>query len=168
VAIPDSWNTSIPNRLRVIAFSSGRVLGYLLHPSGSTLAALEATSATLATGGTLATGKPGLYDYNATATAITRYYDDMAVSTPAAEPIAVYGGRTMQVRYDATIRDDATGTYTGRPASYRGDRLLIPVGTSRVLVKARRNDIETVADNNVTDATQVQVGWTPRGLAVPR
>jgi hypothetical protein len=37
-----------------------------------------------------------------------------------------------------------------------------------VLVKARRNDIETALDDQVTDATQIQIGWTPRGLAVPR
>jgi hypothetical protein len=37
-----------------------------------------------------------------------------------------------------------------------------------VLAKARRNDVDTAADENVTDATQIQVGITPRGLAVPR
>jgi hypothetical protein len=35
-------------------------------------------------------------------------------------------------------------------------------------VKARRNDIDTGKDDTPTDATQVQVVWTPRGLAVPR
>jgi hypothetical protein len=37
-----------------------------------------------------------------------------------------------------------------------------------VLVKARRNDVETAADSNVTDATQIQIAYTPRGIAVPR
>jgi hypothetical protein len=42
----------------------------------------------------------------------SRYYDDFTVSTPAAEPIALYSGRNMQIRYDDTIRQDSTGTYT--------------------------------------------------------
>jgi hypothetical protein len=164
-----AWTPLAYFAIRLIVFSSGRTLAWFMGSSKtSILGVIEASSTALATGGTLASGKPGIYDTSTHATTATRYYDDMAVSTPAAEPIAVYTGQTMQVRYDATIRDDATGTYTGRPASYRGDRLLIPVGTSRVLVKARRNDIETVADNNVTDATQVQVAVTPRGLVVPR
>jgi hypothetical protein len=44
----------------------------------------------------------------------------------------------------------------------------MPVGTSRVLVKARRGDVETVTDDYATDSTQLQVGFTVRGLAVPR
>jgi hypothetical protein len=37
-----------------------------------------------------------------------------------------------------------------------------------VLALARRNDIEAANSTNVTDSTRIQVGWTPRGLAVPR
>jgi hypothetical protein len=80
----------------------------------------------------------------------------------------IFSGRNMQIRYDDTVRQDATGTYTGRPPIYRGSRFLVDVGTSRVLVKARRNDVDMAEDPNVTDALQVQVGVTPRGLVVPR
>jgi hypothetical protein len=44
----------------------------------------------------------------------------------------------------------------------------VPTGTSRVMVKARRNDVEVASDPNVTDATQIQIAYTPRGVAVPR
>jgi hypothetical protein len=90
----------------------------------------------------------------------------VAVASP--EPIAIYSTRTLQFRYDDTIRDDSTGTYSGRPQSYRGSRCLIPVGTSRVLAKARRNDVVTALDDQVTDSTKIQVAYTPRYLAVPR
>jgi hypothetical protein len=45
----------------------------------------------------------------------TNSYDDFAVSTPAAEPIAVYSGRNMQIRYD-----DVSGRT--RPARTRAAR----------------------------------------------
>jgi hypothetical protein len=133
----------------------------------ATYATVESTLTQLATGGTLASGKSGIYDYNEQA-GITRYYDNFAVYTPTAEPIVVYSGRNMQVRHDDTIRQDSTGTYTGWPQSYRGSRFLVPTGTSRVMVKAKRNDVDVDQDANVTDATQIQIAYTPRGLAVPR
>lgn len=156
-------------RARLITYASGLIVGQVLSDSGTALAALVASSTVTATGGTLQTGKPGLRDFGAgTDLTHSRWLTEFATSVPAAEPIALYSGRNMQIRYDDTLRQDSTGTYTGRPASYRGSRFLVPVGTSRVLVKARRNDTDTSIDDNVTDATQIQVGWTPRGIAVPR
>jgi hypothetical protein len=155
-------------RLRLIAFASGRVIGQVMSDSGGLLTELQVLSTVVATGGALQTGKPGLRDRSIGNMTANRYFTGFSVSTPTAEPIAIYSGKNMQVRYDDVLRQDAAGTYSGRPQSYRGSRFLVPVGTSRVLVKARRNDIEVVTDANFTDATQIQVGWTPRGLAVPR
>jgi hypothetical protein len=166
-----SWTRaqSTSYRLRMVAFASGRVIAQVMSDSGAVLVQLDGNSSALATGGTLQTGKPGLMDMTIAAVgALGRRFTAFAVSTPTAEPIAIYSGKNMQVRYDDVLRQDSAGTYSGRPQSYRGGRFLVPVGTSRVLVKARRNDIETVTDANFTDATQIQVGWTPRGLAVPR
>jgi hypothetical protein len=150
-------------------YVSGRAIARILDAAGtSVLLTVETQSSALATGGTLASGSSGLYDFCNAATGSVRYYDSVATFTPSAEPIALYSGRNMQFRHDETIRQDSTGVYTGRPPSYRGSRFLVPVGTSRVLVKARRNDVEVSTDANVTDATQIQVAYTPRGLAVPR
>jgi hypothetical protein len=160
---------SVVYRMRLIAYATGRTIAQLLSDAGVVLLQLDATSSALATGGTLASGKPGLRDQNKTAAVnAQRLYTQVAVTTPPAEQIALYSGKSMQVRYDDTLRQDSTATYYGRPPSYRGSRFLVPVGTSRVLVKARRNDANAALDDQVTDATQIQVGWTPRGLAVPR
>lgn len=159
---------SLTCHLRLIAFASGRAIAQAFSSSGALLAQTEMSTSALATAGTLATGKPGIWDFPNTTSGRVRYYDNFSTSVPSSEPIAIYSGKTMQVRYDDTIRDDSTGTYTGRPQSYRGSRFLVPVGTSRVLAKVRRNDIDTATDPNVTDSTKIQVGWTPRGLAVPR
>jgi hypothetical protein len=156
-------------RFRLIAFSTGRALGYVLADDGTTvLVSLDASSSALATSGALVNGKAGLRDRPTGATVGSRYFTAFSVSTPPTEPIAIYSSRTIQFRYDDTIRDDSTATYTGRPQSYRGSRCLIPPGTSRVFAKARRNDVVTALDDQVTDSTKIQVGWTPRYLAVPR
>lgn len=167
--LPASLGSNAYYTIRLTAFSSGRaVLSLLNEYATTTHATVETSSSALATGGALDDGKPGLIDANPNLDPITRYYDNVTVSTPPAEAVAVYSGQSIEFRHDDTIREDSTGTYYGRPQSYRGSRFLVPVGTSRVLVKARRNDVETAADDNVTDATQIQVGVTPRGLVVPR
>jgi hypothetical protein len=132
------------------------------------LASLEGQSSSLATGGTLATGKPGIYDIKTGAGNSGHWYDDFTVSIPPAENVALYpSGRTLEIRHDDVIRQDSTGTYYGRP-TYRGTRFLVPPGASRLAVKARRNDVETAPDATVTDSTGVQVGYRTRGLVVPR
>lgn len=155
-------------QVRLIVFASGRVIAHHRLSSGVIAKVIDTTDSALATGGTLATGKPGFYDQNTAANSPGRFYGNFYVATPTAEPIALYSGRNMEVRHDAIIRQDSTGVYTGVPPSYRGSRFLVPPGTSRVLAKARRRDVDVNPDENVTDATQIQVGWTPRGLAVPR
>jgi hypothetical protein len=169
------WSRSI-HTLQATVYASGAFSARLYAAVAGTDATpgtqwgeISGSSSALATGGTLDDGKPGFFDiYTGTGSDRRRHYDDFQVTTPPAEPVVIYSGRNMQVRHDDTFRQDSTGTYTGGPSSYRGTRFLIPGGTSRVLVKARRNDIDTAADDNVTDATQVQVLGTPRGLAVPR
>jgi 3D (Asp-Asp-Asp) domain-containing protein len=156
-------------RVTLTAYATGTIIARLLSDAGQEVVRVTASSSVLATGGALASGKSGLFDRMADPTTFAdRYYDDFAVSTPAAEPIALYSGRTLEVTHEKTVRLDSTGVYPGRPASYNGSRFLVPPGTSRVAVLARRNDIEAAVSTNVTDSTRIQVGWTPRGTAVPR
>ena len=160
---PNNWYA-----IRMVVFASGMYSIVLLDSPGNLLARINGTDANLATGGTLATGKPGFIDYNPTGTVYQRYYDFFYAATPGVEPVAMYSGRQLEVRYNDTLRQDSTGVYYGRPPAYRGSRFLVPPGTSRVLVKARRFDVELAQDEFIADNTQIQVAYTPRGLAVPR
>jgi hypothetical protein len=154
--------------LRLVVFSSGRAILTLLDSSRTTtIQSIEASASALGAGGALDDGGAGLFDNNG-GSAVTRYYDDFSIAVPPAEPVVINPGQSMQITSDDVIREDATGTYYGRPPTYRGSRFLVPAGTSRVLAKANRNDVDTASATNVTDATQIQVGITPRGLAVPR
>jgi hypothetical protein len=167
-----AWHT-----LRVVVFASGRVIGWMFNTvTGALLASLEAVDARLATGGALATGNPGFIDYNPSADSGSnpiRYFDDFYAATPAPEPIVIHSGRSIQFRHDGVVREDATGTYSGPPHEYVGGRFFVPPAGSagrraRVAVIARRNDVMTMADDNIADSTTVQAFVTPRYLVVPR
>jgi len=153
--------------IRLVVYASGRARADLLL-NGAITATIDVFNSALATGGALATGKSGIGDRNTAAAASTRAYDNFYVATPFAEAISLYSGRTAEFRYDDALRQDSAGTYYGRPPVYRGTRFLLPTGTSRVMAKARRWDVEMGYDSNPADATQIQVGYQARGLAVPR
>jgi hypothetical protein len=125
----------------------------------------------LATGGTLASGKPGFVDQD-TSDPATRNYDNFLAFAPVADAVC-FSGQSIEFRSDDTIREDSTGTYWGRPQEYRGAPFFIPPAgdenrTSRVAVMLRRNDIYAMAAPNVSDNQTVEVRYTPRYLYLPR
>lgn len=164
--------------LRLVVFTSGRAIGSVMDKNGAEVETVQIQHSSLATGGALATGKIGFADYQATSFASTRYYDDFYSATPPAESIVCYSGQSIQFRNDGTLREDATGTYWGPPAEDIGSRFYVPSAggpnrKARVAVMARRFDIETNLDddltsNATTDSTTVDAYVTPRYLAVPR
>lgn len=165
--------TAIWHRLRLIVYSSGAGYFALLGDNGNALATATFSSPVLATGGALDDGKVGFGDYNGTATAITRYYDEFYSGIPPSESVACYAAQSIEFREDDMLREDSTGTYWGPPPEPRaGLRGLPPAGTrarkSRLAVVARRNDVTTATDDQITDSTAVQVIHTPRYLNAPR
>lgn len=175
VYVPTYYTPNFWWGIRLTAYTTGTVIAEL-RPGTATnapLYVLRASSSAVATGGALATGKPGFSDLNSNSIALTRFYNWFAVGTPTAEPIVINSGRILEVRSDATLRADSAGTYYGPVPAYRGSRFLVPQAgdenrTSRVLVKAHRQDIETMDAANVTDSLTAQVNYTPRYLVVPR
>ena len=165
--VPDAnrWYT-----IRLIAFASGTLICDLLDDAGKTVATVKATSTSAAAGGALASGRAGMLDRSASAT--TRYYDEFYAATPAAEPIVVHAGQSIEFRHDDVLRENAAGTIYGRPASYRGAPFRLPAAgdknrPSRLLVKARRADVDGDADSQIADNTTVEVRYRPRYLVVP-
>jgi hypothetical protein len=79
----------------------------------------------------------------------------------------------MQFRSDSTIAMDSTGTYYGPVPEYRGSRFYVPQAgeanrTSRIIVKADRNDLEESDQQVIADAFTAQVYYTPRYSVIPR
>lgn len=160
-------------KLRLIVFSSGQLVATLMDVRGSTLSEIRAFHSSLATAGALASGKPGIADYNGNSAASSRYYDDFYAATPAPEPIALHASQSIEFRSDTTLREDSTGTYAGPPPQYVGGRCFVPPAggpgrKTRIAVMAKRNDVESMPDDNIADSTTVDVLVTPRYIAVPR
>ncbi|MGH2874942.1 MAG: hypothetical protein ACRDLV_01695, partial [Solirubrobacteraceae bacterium] len=159
--------------LRLVAFASGRALGALLDVNGAVVASVDTLSGAdfLATGETLASGKAGFADQDSAALT-ERWYGRFYVATPTAEPLIIRSGESLEIRSDANLRASADGTTYGRIPS-RGSRLFIPPAgeaarTSRIMVRAIREDPITMASLNHTDDTDLAVYYTPRYLTVPR
>ena len=129
----------------------------------------SASDSTLLTGGTLDDGKVGIVDWQpAAAPASTRSYANFTVS-PVEPDAVIFSGRAAEFRHNVAIRQNAAGTIYGNMPLYRGSRFYIPPEgddslQSRIVVKARRNDVEHAQDNNIADSTTARVYWTPRFL----
>jgi hypothetical protein len=128
----------------------------------------------LATGGALASGKPGLYDAHVgvLGVASTRSYDNFLAFVPAGNAVA-FANQSIEFRSDDTVREDSTGTYWGRPPEYRGAPFFVPPAgdknrTSRVVVMARKNDVQTMPNPTVGVNVTVGAFYTPRRLYLPR
>jgi hypothetical protein len=160
-------------RLRLVVYATGIARALLLDENDAIVEDGALSHSTLATGGTLATGRPGFIDTNGGATAVTRYYDNFYAATPTAEPVVMYSGRTAEIRSTMAIRPDSTGTYYGDVPAYRGSRFFVPpAGTrgrkARIAVMARRNDVVVNPDDQIADSTTIQAFVTPRFVNVPR
>ena len=156
-------------RLIAIVDSYGAVTAYLQQGSILYLAA-QGYSADLATGGTLATGKVGLFDWTTGATACTRTYYGLYVYG-ASTDYAIPASQSLEIRHDRVIREDAGGTLWQPPSSYKGDYLLVPPAgregrSVRWIAKASRGPIETGFDSGI-DNISARLTYTPRYLVVP-
>jgi hypothetical protein len=152
-------------------FANGAVGLSLTDLAGTTTyATAQGSSADLATGGTLATGKTGLYDVVDDTASITRYFDDFTVFVPTTDA-AIFASQSLELRSDQVIREDSGGTLWQRPSSYEGDYPTFPPAgkesrSVRTIVKACRNDPTTGVDTAIDDLS-FRATVTPRYLQVP-
>jgi hypothetical protein len=132
---------------------------------------LSGSSAALATGGALASGKCGVYDFCA-APVSTRLIESVSVQSLPAVPYCIQPSQSMQVRSDSAITTDPTGAVYGPVQQYRGSHFFPPQDgsanrTSRVIVKADRNDLNESDQQTIGDSFTVTPAYTPRYLVIP-
>lgn len=171
VSLPFSieLNTSYTVRLAVFAGGVWTARVSLASAAGTSFTVGGQDSA-LATGGTLASGRFGMYDACLASNAITRTYDNFAAWTPVPDA-AVFASQSLEVRHDRVIREDSTGAIWTPVSSYAGDYLLIPptgpdARTNRFIVKGSRNAPGNGADSGIDDIS-ARLTYTPRWLVVP-
>ncbi len=129
---------------------------------------------TLATGGTLATRKPGLVDYcsqSAGSSLPLRFYENF-FAWAVVPDAAIFTGQSLTLGANYATREDSTGTFSTNISDRRGRYLKIPPAgpegrSTRLVVMALRNDPYTMGDVAAIDDLSAQLYVTPRGLVVP-
>jgi hypothetical protein len=161
----------VAHTMRVLIDATGRLLiWFFAAGSGGGEPVLVDMRSELATGGALATGKPGLIDINQNATAATRTYDNFAVFTPTKDA-AVFASQSIEVRHDRVIREDSGGTIWSEVSKNEGDYLYVPPAgkegrTLRMIAKFCRNDPTNFPDSGIDDIS-ARLSYRPRGLVAP-
>lgn len=129
--------------------------------------------ADLATGGTLASGAAGVFDWApSTGYGTARYYGadgQFLVWVPVSDA-ACFASRSIQFGSSACVRQDTGGTYWVPVSTYEGDYLFCPSGgqegrTTEFLVKMCRSNPYTGTDSAIDDLS-ARPYVTPRGLVV--
>ena len=128
--------------------------------------------ADLATGGTLASGKVGLYDSYTSAEEGFRGMDGYQLMGAEEPGVVCYSGKQVEFNHEGVLRQDSTGEYDGPPDEYRGAGLeLQPAGDqgliNRVAVRMRRNDATVESAEHVEDKQTIEIKARERFL-VPR
>jgi hypothetical protein len=164
-----SFPTTGTNPLRLTIDAAGRWFAYAGTQAPISLVA-SGQDPVLATGGALASGKGGIVDWNPSAQALTRSVDNF-FAAPATQDATMFAGRQVELRSDRIRRQDSTGALWTDPSKYEGDYLRIPPAgregrTSRIIVKAARNDPASAADAGIDDIS-ARLYYTPRYLVVP-
>jgi hypothetical protein len=160
-----------PTPLSLLVYASGLVIGTLDY--GSTHREITAIDPDLATGGALASGKGGLYDTIPNA-GWTRFYDDVVISTPVPEALALANGRSLRILDNGALQESADALTWDDPQGYSGAYAELPPAgrtgrVTRVAALAHRADLLSAAYTPIaTDALQMQVLYTPRVRVVPR
>jgi hypothetical protein len=114
-------------RLWCSVSATGMLRAVLTTDSGAEIARVSLYDPQLATGGTIATGTARFLESNPlSGTPNTRYYDDIYITTPPAEQMVCFSGQSIEVRHNATLREDSTGVYGGLPQEYVGARFTVP------------------------------------------
>ena len=163
------------HRLGLDVDASGNVK-VLFGPFNSTslTTVISVTDSALATGGSLASGRYGIYHENRNAAAQPADFDNFTATVPSAsstidQPV-VFSGRKLQVTNEAALTASSDGAYLANTPVREGNYLLLPPATrngqkSRIVVRARRDDIEEqFEDTGLTDDLTAKLSVTPRVL----
>jgi len=165
-------NVGVYQTFRLQVMATGTYYGWSAvqgQPLGSPL--FSGWHSSLATGGALATGKPGFYDERAGSSAVTRNFDNFWAATPTTDA-AVYAGQSLAVTHSGAERENAAGITWNRVANYEGtyDRPG-PSGaegrTLRTIIKPARFKVAGALLEPAIDDMSARRFVIPRYLNVP-
>lgn len=135
---------------------------YALKMAGTTY--LTGQDPDLETGGTLASGHVGIFG-NAEALisgTTTLYFDNIVAFTSAPATHVINASKSVQLSSSSLEKEPTTGTVWSKETLDGGYPKLNPNRVSRIVVKARRKNVDLYPDANVEDKLKVSLTVTPR------
>lgn len=161
----DEWFT-----IRLYVDAAGRWSVRIFRPGTSrSLGFYAGSDSVLATAGTLATGKPGFFDYN-NATACTRDYDNFAAWAQPPDAV-LHASQSAELRHDGMFREDSTGVAYGPVSHVTGDLPRLPPSglenrPVELFLKASRGDLDELSDSGIDDVS-ARAFYRPSWLHIP-
>lgn len=158
--------------LRLMVLASGQTTFTLFNTATTaTYATLTASSSALATGGTLATGKPGIFDRNTGTETFVRTVDDFRVTANLALDAVLYPNQSAELRTTGMVREDTGGTSYARVESVVGCLPRLPPSglenrKVELYLKTSRGDFDLIPDTGIDDIS-AQVFYRPSWLLTP-
>jgi hypothetical protein len=139
--------------LRVAVTTSGYIFAWLF-PQGAVPpaepTAMRYDPDKFGPGKTLAAGKVGFGDYNPSATAGARLYDNFLAWVPDVDAV-MFAGRSAELRYDGMYREAPGGTNYAPMSTVLGDLLRLPPAglenrTTEIFLKPSFGDLDQSSD----------------------
>lgn len=158
--------------LRLFVNASGQMLAFAGPKGGALSYVLAATDSAAATGGALASGKPGMYDVGVWPGLGfgLRSYDNFVAWAPTSDSVN-FASRSMQLTDKGHYRLDSGGTAYGPVSVVAGDLARLPQAslesrTVEGMVKMSRGDLDQLPDSGIDDLS-ARVYYRPSYLFVP-
>ncbi|MEX2196826.1 MAG: hypothetical protein WD844_16245 [Thermoleophilaceae bacterium] len=138
--------------------------GFTMTGAGTALVSEAGQDDRLAPGGDYASGQLGFAD--TVDDDATHIYSDFFAQALDSPKYAIPPEGSVEVRHDDTVTLDASGN-KGKPPHYRGARMYLPPGTSRIVVAARDGDSVAERDHGLERSTKITVDIVERGILLP-
>lgn len=162
--LKDTWY-----RLRLAVYATGDAHFEVLTQADQPLISIPGSSTALATGGALATGKPGFFDTGLYG-AGTRYYDRFTAVKAGPLDAVLYAGRSAELAWDGLNRKNSTGIAFGPVSHTSGDLPRLPPSglegrPVELFLKGTRGDLDQLPDPSASDGLTARVFVRPTFLA---
>jgi hypothetical protein len=163
-------STSSTRRLQLLVDAAGRWMVWAGVPDTALPLLIQGQDSAFATGGGLASGKPGFYDYRADGLALTRNYDNFAAWVPPVDAV-IHASQSLQLTTEGMFREDSGGAAYGPVSWVEGDLPRIPPAhpearTMELFLKASRGDLQDLPDSGIDDIS-ARMTYRPCSLYVP-
>lgn len=156
--------------IQLAVLATGRYFVWVNEQGSAPALVLDGFDPDLAAGGELASGRVGMFDFENSASANIRDYDNFAAWVPDFDAV-LFANQAAELRTEGMYRLDSTGTAPGPMSRVIGDLPRLPPSglenrPAELFVKLSRGDLDDLPDMGIDDIA-VQVHYRPCWLFVP-